>query len=56
MECFWIKVNINKIHINTHKNKSTKLTSAMEKEFNWHWLHDTYRYWRDDKFPKDEGM
>ena len=23
-----------KIHINTHKNKSTKLASTMEKEFN----------------------
>jgi len=30
------KVNINKIYINTHKNKSTKLASAMEKEFIWH--------------------
>jgi hypothetical protein len=51
MECLRIKVNINKIHINTPKNKnksiklyilsmiikkkkSTKLASAMEKEFN----------------------
>jgi len=27
------KININKIHINTYKNKRTKLASAMEKEF-----------------------